>query len=389
MSSHSIRFAAYYGAFYFTLGAFLPYFPIWLEGRSLTPEWIGWISAAGLVGRTLISPLAARWADKSARRRDPVLIMAIAAVFLFALHAPTTSPWVLAGLSFLAGASFYGQIPLIDAFTMREDQNGLLVFGKVRAIGSALFIVSNFAAGALVSHAGSEVVLSWVIVGAMLVVISARLLPEGVRLGHASQEHASFLDLWKLVRGPFGLALLASALIQGAHGFYYVFSAVAWSAQGHSELVIGALWASGVVIEIIFLWMSGHGMMARLKPPVLLITGAVASVLRWGLLALSPPLWGLFLLQNLHALTFAATYLGFLRYATHMLPERYSATAQGINSALSGGVVMVVVSAVSGYLFSRVGAAGFAAMIVPSIMGMILALLLSRQSSFPNSEKMD
>ena len=37
----AFRFAAYYGAFYLTLGCFLPYFPQWLDGRGLSPEWIG------------------------------------------------------------------------------------------------------------------------------------------------------------------------------------------------------------------------------------------------------------------------------------------------------------------------------------------------------------
>lgn len=389
MTPHSIRFAAYFGAFYFTLGAFLPYFPIWLEGRSLSPEWIGWIAAAGLVGRTLISPLGARWADKSPNRRDPVLLFAMAAAFLFLLHIPNSSAWILAALSFLVGAAFYGQIPLIDAFAMREDQKGLIVFGKVRAIGSAFFIVSNFTAGVVISRFGNEVVLSWLVFGACLTVVAAWFLPKGVRVHHGVEGHAEIVDIWKLVRGPFGLALFASAVIQGAHGFYYIFSAVAWSAQGHSEWIIGALWASGVLIEIIFLWMSGHGILARLSPSFLLTIGAVGSILRWGLLALSPPLSILFLLQNLHALSYAATYLGFLRYATHMIPERFSATAQGLNSALSGGVVMVIVSAASGYLYARIGAAGFAAMMVPAILGLILALLLSRQSALPKSGKMD
>ena len=71
----ALRFATYYGAFYLMFGAFLPYFPRWLDGRGLSPEWIGWILAAGMIGRTLVSPIGARWALSLARsiwlRTDP------------------------------------------------------------------------------------------------------------------------------------------------------------------------------------------------------------------------------------------------------------------------------------------------------------------------------
>lgn len=70
MNTNTFRFAAYFGAFYLTLGAFLPYFPVWLEGRGISAEWIGWIGAAGYAGRFIISPIAARWSDKAPLQRD-------------------------------------------------------------------------------------------------------------------------------------------------------------------------------------------------------------------------------------------------------------------------------------------------------------------------------
>jgi PPP family 3-phenylpropionic acid transporter len=388
MTTPAFRFAAYYGSFYFTLGAFLPYFPKWLEGRGLEAEWIGWIMAAGMVGRTLISPLGARWADRSPRQHKPIFIFSLAAAALFVLHIPAVSPWILLALSFGLGATYFGQMPLIDAFAMGEARRGRITFGPVRAIGSALFIVSNLAAGALLDRTGSESILTWIIIGAALVAVSASLLPQDGEPRDVASKPAKFEDLVKLIAGPFGLALAASVFVQSAHGFYYFFSAVAWSADGHSEFVIGVLWASGVVIEIAFLWLSGRGWLAKLSPTLLLIIGASASIARWALTALSPPLWGLFLLQNLHALTFAATYLGFLRYAAQVVPERFSATAQAVNSALAGGIVMAIASAVSGYVFAHIGTFGFASMVLPSFLGLLCALLLSRVSSLPPRGKL-
>ena len=383
------RFATYYGAFYLTLGAFLPYFPKWLEGRDLSAEWIGWIVAAGLAGRTLVSPLGARWADNARRNRDPILLFALAATLVFALHFPVSSPWILLVLSFLSGAVLFGQIPVIDAFALRQARDGLFVFGPVRAIGSVMFIISNFAAGALIDWRGSETILVCIVAGSVAISAAAARLPAGERAPHPPAQEADITALRRLLAGPFGLALAASALIQGGHGFYYAFSAVAWSAQGYADLTIGALWASGVAVEIVFLWVSGRGWLGRLSPAALLIIGGAGSILRWGLTALAPTLWGLFALQCLHALSFAATYLGFLRYAAHSVPDRFAATGQAINSALAGGVVMAIASAVSGYFFARLGTTGFAIMILPAAAGLVAALLLSRNSALPRADKID
>ncbi|MHA6287099.1 MFS transporter [Maricaulis sp. CAU 1757] len=379
----AFRFAAYYGAFYLTLGAFLPYFPKWLAGRDLSPEWIGWIVAAGMAGRTLISPLGARWADRSLRRRDPILAFAIGCTLVFWLHWPVASPWGLMALSFLSGALLFGQIPVIDAFAIRSARGGAFSFGPVRAVGSALFILANFAAGALTDAYGSESVLAWLILASGLLVLTAAWLPEGRRTVDVGEEAAHLKHVVKLVAGPFGLALAASALIQSGHGFYYAFSAVAWSEQGFSDVTIGALWAFGVAVEIGFFWLSGRGFFGKASPAFLLAIGGAASIVRWGVTAMAPPLLVLVAVQALHALTFAATYIGFLRYAADAVPDEHGAMAQALNSALSGGIIMAAASAASGYFFARIGVAGFAIMAVPGIAGLLAAVWLARISALP------
>ena len=385
----AFRFAAYYGAFYLTLGAFLPYFPKWLDGRGLSPEWIGWIVAAGLAGRTLVSPLGARWGDTAKRRKDPIFVFAVLCCLVFILHAPFASPWPLLALSFMSGALLFGQIPLIDAFALRQARDEGFEFGPVRSVGSILFILSNFAAGALIDSQGTGSVLAWMIAGAGLLVLAAAWLPPGRRMTGQTVRRSQWGELGRLIRSPFGLALLASAFVQGGHGFYYAFSAVAWSDAGINDITIGALWATGVAVEVVFLWLSGKGRLGRLSAAAMLGLGAAASILRWGLTALSPPLLILFALQGLHALTFAASYLGFLRYAATAVPDDQAATAQAINSALSGGVVMAIASAVSGYFFARIGAGGFAIMIVPAVLGLAAAIALHRVSPLPPAKEID
>ena len=83
---------------------------------------------------------------------------------------------------------------------------------------------------------GGEAALGWTLVGSALAVLTALMLPVGRNQPHhrlpAPDESHGVLRA--MISNGLPLAFAASALIQGAHGFYYGFSAVAWRA-GSSE----------------------------------------------------------------------------------------------------------------------------------------------------------
>lgn len=376
-SSRQARFALFYGAMYFGFGAYLPYMPVWFEGRGLTPEQIGLAAAAGMIGRLIAAPLGAMWADRAARRRDAIIGFATLTLIAFLLHVPASDPRLILLLALFAGAAVTGIIPLTDAFAMGQARVKRFEFGPARAVGSATFVIGNLGAGALVSAYGGEAALAWILAGAGLCVIAAVNLPPGRRMPEtASRPGLRAADLKHLAGHGLPLAFAASALIQGAHGFYYAFSAVAWRGEGIPAAAVGALWSTGVITEIVFLTFVGR-LFRGWSPAALMALGGLASVLRWGLLALSPPLWLLFPLQTLHAGSFAATYLGFLRFASAAAPDRLAATVQVVNSALSGGIVLAGATLVSGFAYAAFGIAGFAFMILPSLAGLACALLLA------------
>ncbi|MEE2526257.1 MFS transporter [Hyphobacterium sp. HN65] len=371
-----IRFAAHYGAFYIAFGAFLPYLPVWLEARSLSSELIGIALAGGMIGRTLLAPVGAAWMDSASRRRDAVIGFAWAGLAGFLLMSPFRDAALLTILAALAGALFSAQIPLMDAFAAWSSRKEGFAFGPQRAFGSAMFIIGNIATGALISRYGGEAALVWMTAGAALAVAAAYFLPVGERDKPAPGTDPIPFSL--LLTPPFMLALGASALIQSSHGFYYVFSAIAWQAQGIPAETVGVLWSTGVLAEIIFLTVSGRYLM-RFQPGQLMLIAAAAAVIRWSLTAMSPALPLLFLLQISHALTFAAAYLGILRFAADNAPDRLQASTQAANSALSGGIALAAVSALSGPAYDHFGTAGFAFMAIPAAAGGICALLLLRR----------
>lgn len=383
--SRQLRFAIFYAAFYIGFGAYLPYMPVWLEMRGLSPEMIGLAGAAGMLGRVVAAPLGAFWYDRAKRRRDTIATFIVISLILLLAHLPTREPWMLITLAGLTGAAVTGGIPLLDAFAMHQSRTKGFGFGPARAAGSAAFIVGNIVAGALISQMGASLALIWMIAGMTLSLASLGLLPPGRRVGQG-QHSAVDLKARVLWQPAFLLAFGASALVQSAHGFYYAFSAIAWSRQGIDTSLVGILWALGVGSEI-FLLTFATALFKRIGAAQLLALGGAASILRWAIFALTPPLWMLFPLQVLHAFTFGATYLGFIRYASEHTPDRFAGTAQAINSALSGGLALAAATALSGLAFAAYGTAGFAIMTIPAGLGLICAVSLILLTRGPSLQK--
>jgi PPP family 3-phenylpropionic acid transporter len=172
-------------------------------------------------------------------------------------------------------------------------------------------------------------------------------------------------------------AVLAAGLIQSAHAFYYGFSTLAWRQQGIPEHLTGLLWGVGVAAEVAFMWFM-EPWRRRVGPRNLLMLGGGAAVLRWTLMAFSPPLWALFLLQLLHVLTYAATFLASLQLVERLAAARSASAAQTINSALSSGVLMGVATLASGPLFDSFGAQGYLLMSAMCLAGLACGARLYR-----------
>ena len=107
--------------------------------------------------------------------------------------------------------------------------------------------------------------------------------------------------------------MLGAALVQSSHGVLYGFATLHWRQAGIPDSVIGALWAEGVVAEIILFAVSGY-LLKRLKPIHFLIIAASAGIIRWLILAETSAIPALIFVQSLHAFTFGATHLAGLHF---------------------------------------------------------------------------
>ena len=377
-----VRLCLFYAAIYLSSGVSLPYIGTYLRSRGMTGGEIGLILAVPLLLKPFTGPVLAVWADGFTLRRTPMVLLLVGAGLGYAGLLASSNLWWLI-LAWFVGQTLLSTVsPLIDVITLRRARTESFNYGIPRGTGSSAFIAANLAMGAILTFAAPTIIAAW-IAAACLVGAAAALAVPPERV-HAEGAKPARSERWKglgdLVRDrTFVLAVVTAGLIQGAHAFYYGFSAILWRKQGISEPMIGVLWGVGVAAEVGFMWFL-EPLRRRWGPERFLILGASAAVLRWTCYAFEPPLWALFPLQSLHAMTFAASFLASLRLIEKLTPPTNASAAQAINSALSSGFTLGVATLCSGPLFDAFGPFGYLAVAAMALLGLGGAIMLARRS---------
>jgi PPP family 3-phenylpropionic acid transporter len=360
----------FYALMFVGTGASLPYLPVWLRAHGLDGAAIGAVLAAPQLARVATGQLAARWADRFRQRRTALMLLACVAAVSYASLLFGDGPLTYGAAWFVGSTAAAVMIPLTDVLTLRLARREGFIYGRLRAIGSLAFIAANMVMGVLLTRGSPSLLILWLVTAAALTALSVRLLlpPEPEHEAEADRPPPARLAV--LLRNrPFLLAIIASGLIQAAHAFHYGFSALVWKAQGFSETVTGALWATGVGAEVLFLWFL-EGWRERMGPERLLMLAGAASVLRWTISAMAPPLAVLFPLQLLHALTFAAAFLASLHLVHRLAPPESASAAQTLSASLSSGLFIGLATLASGRLFDAFGPLGYLAMTAMAAAGL-------------------
>ena len=373
-SAFPIRLGVFYAAFFAGVGVQMPFFPLWLEAKGLDPRWIGIVLSAPVLVRLLAVPIVTREADRRDALRAAIIVGSVGTMAGYAVIGLADGPFAILMAFTLASALATPVIPLTDAYALRGLRRHGGIYGPVRLWGSAAFIVGNLAAGLLSTSIPPDQLIWLVVAGwAAAALASFTLAPL-----HADEPaNGPEASATALLRNPALLVVIAAAaLIQASHATFYVFSTIDWRAASLDGLSIGALWALGVLAEIVLFAFAGR-LPAAVGPAALLGIGAAGGVMRWTVMALDPPTLLLPLLQCLHALSFGATHLGAMGFLARAAPTGLAATAQGY-LAVAVAVAMAVLMMLSGLLYAAHGGLAYAAMALAAAAGGCFALLLPR-----------
>jgi MFS transporter, PPP family, 3-phenylpropionic acid transporter len=363
------RLQLFYGAIFGLLGAYLPFFPVWLKAVGIEASWIGIITAVPAVTRFTVLPLVTGLAERRQSLRNAIIITAFAtAVGLTVVGTQHQAVPVL--VAFVATCCLWTPMaPLTDAYALRGVSHYGLNYGPLRLWGSAAFVVGALACGMLVDAIASEHLI-WVIA---LVAGASALASLGLRpIDGPKKADVIERGAGALLRDPGFLAIiLASALIQGSHAAYYIFASIVWKQAGFGGLTIAGLWSLGVLAEIVVFALSPR---FTLSPALLVVIAALSAAARWSITALEPPVAVLAIVQLAHGLSFGLTQVATMGLLVRTVPFHVMARGQGYLTACSG-IVASGASIVSGAVFARYGPGVYYLMAAMALSGAVVMWL--------------
>ena len=345
----AVGLAAFYASLFGLVGTHLPFFPVWLKAVGIEAAWIGVITALPAISRFTVLPLVTSLAERRQAVRQAITVTAFAtavglvvmgtqnqALAVFVIYAVTCCVWT-------------PMTPLADAYALRGVRRYSLNYGPLRLWGSAAFVVGALACGLLVDVIAARHLI-WVIaaVAVLSALVSLGLKPLEAPKAVAAEVHGDS----RLLRDAAFLAIIAtSALVQGSHAAYYTFASIAWQQAGYGGLTIAGLWVLGVIAEIVLFALSPR---FRLPLSLLLVIAALSAGLRWVIMAQSPPIAILAVVQLAHGLSFGLTQVGTMGLIAQRVPGHVMARGQGYLVACAGMVTSTTAIA-SGAIYSRFG----------------------------------
>ncbi len=375
----SLQFSLAYALMMLGTGVQLPFLPLWLSAKGVDAPGIGFIIAGMMAVRVVSAPLFAWLADHMQRRRLVIRTCAVLAFITYSSLGLMDGFWPIALTAVLASFFFAPVFPLSEGFSVDASAALGLNYGRMRLWASVSFLAGSLGSGVLLSHLDALSAV-WILAGAMgLTVISALVLPdEAVAFQNSEPDPAPAVSAGRLLfLSSFPLFVITAALAQASHGMMNSLGSVHWQSIGFSPAAIGLFWAIAVSTEVLLLVFS-HDIVSRFGAGPLFLMGIGGGILRWGLSAFATDLSFIMALQTLHAASFAMTHLGTMYMIRLMVPGHVRNRAQGIYSALSGGLFTAGAMWVSGPLFQHYGSHVYLFMALISAVAFAMAVTLLR-----------
>jgi len=365
-----LRLGGLYFSYFVFVGAFAPYFGLYLQSIGQAAWQIGFLLSLMQLVRIAAPHFWASLADRHGWRARLLQATLAAAIAAWAgVFATTTFAGLFAVLAVFALFSS-ATMPLVESITLSTLRERIEGYGAIRLWGSVGFIVAVLGAGWALDRIAIAN-LRWL----LLLPLAATLALAGtLRDAPRREEGAPHERLLPHVLRPEVVALLgANVLMNVAHGPLYAFYSIYLDAAGYSKTAIGALWSVGVAAEIaVFLaapwWMRRFG--AR---EVLLACFALAVVrfalIGWGVA--SPAI--LVAAQLAHAATFGACHMASVALMNRWFAGGRQVRGQALYLSVAFGVGGFLGAAASGLAWETIGPAWtFTAASAAALAGLLL-----------------
>jgi MFS transporter, PPP family, 3-phenylpropionic acid transporter len=352
-----LSYAALFGA----VGASFPYLPVFYQSRGLDLAAIGLMTALGAAVGLLAAPVWGALADRYAGSSIVIPIAALTAgAGAIGLAVVDGVGAMAVALAVMSGA-FACIAPTLDARALETVGSDRNRYGRLRAWGSASFIVVVVVTGALIQRVGPPIVFGLYV--AMLLVLAVVSLPLRGDRGGPRLPRLSAIGV-VLRHRPVARFLPAVLLVWSssmAINWYFSIHLLELGAPGE---LVGSAWAIGALVEIPIMaaypWLG-----ARVGGERLIVIGALAFALRALMLILVSDPFLAASTMVLHGIGFALVLVGGVTFVSRHAPEATAATAQGILSATVFSLALIIGPSIGSWVADQFG--------ISALFGMALA----------------
>jgi MFS transporter, PPP family, 3-phenylpropionic acid transporter len=372
-----IRISIAYALMMMGSGVQLPFLPLWLKSKGIDNASIAMIVAGMMAVRVLGAPLFSWMADHFGNRKLVIQLCAGFAFSAYMLLAISNGFGPITTVALIAAFMFAPVFPLTEGFSVDGAAAHGLDYGRLRLWASVSFLVGSLVSGALLTKL-DPLSTAWLIAGAQgLAFLATLLLPDEPQSVLAEEPTEDMLGGARelLFASSFPLLIVVAGLGQASHGMLYTASSLHWTALGFNSFDIGLFWMIAVLCEVALLAFSS-ALLNALGPSRLLLIGLAGGVVRWFTMAVFISFPMMMIAQSLHMLSFAAAHLGTMHFIRLMVPLHIRNRAQGLYSAVSGGVLMSSTAWLSGWLYEDFGKHAYFAMGLVSVVALIAAYAL-------------
>ncbi|NMG74823.1 MFS transporter [Aromatoleum diolicum] len=348
------RLSAYYFFYFAFVGAFSPYFTLYLQSISLSATDIAILMSLMQVMRVLAPNIWGWLAEHFGRRLTIIRLSAWASLAGFAVFFITTR---FNGL-FLAMAlmAFFwsAALPLVESLTFAHLATEASRYGSIRVWGSVGFIAAVLGVGYVLDYLPLDSVLWMTALLLGGIVLCALTLPEAAR----PVAHRESASLREILRRPEVRALLGACFfMSAAHGALYVFYSIYLVDHGYGKSVVGWMWALGVVAEIV-VFMFMPRLLRRYSMRGILVVAFACAVLRfvvigWGVESLAL----LSFAQLLHGATFGAYHAAAIAAINQWFRGKLQSRGQALYGSISFGAGGMLGGLLSGFTWESIGPA--------------------------------
>ncbi len=351
------RLSAFYFFYFAFLGAWIPFWNLYLEQEAgFDAAAIGALSAL-VLGTRVVGPSLWGWVSDHYGNRVQVIrwgsfVACITFLGIFASHDFYWIALVISVYSFF----WHSVLSLFEAVTLSHLKENTHYYGRIRLWGSVGFAGAVLGLGYFFDLFAIRY-LPWILwlllAGIWLCSLLVHDEPK-TTVDRTNQSHSSFAQfLQQLRRREVVIFFVVCFLVQFSHGPYYTFYSIYLEELGYQRVTIGGLWALGVLAEIL-LFMVIHRLYVRFSVYHLLVVTLVLSALRWFLIAAFPHYFAVLLFaQLLHAASFGSFHAIAIDMVRRYFPAGSSGQAQAFYNAFSYGAGGALGAMLSGIFWSQ------------------------------------